>query len=119
MKFNLPPQTEPALWGAAGGAAVVAALGFMVLGWMTPGKAASIARAEADRAVATALTPICVDRFRRANGFEDHAVKLAAIDSSWERSTYIAKGGWATFDGSAEPNSTVAQACADIVGVKK
>jgi hypothetical protein len=35
--------------------------------------------------------------------------------SSWDRHTYIEKGGWATMPGSNEPNQAVARACANIL----
>jgi len=45
------------LWSAAGGAAVLAIVGFTWGGWVTGGGAAR----QADAAVSTALLPICAD----------------------------------------------------------
>lgn len=45
------------LWGAAGGAVVLAVVGFTWGGWVTGGAAAR----QADEAVSTALLPICAD----------------------------------------------------------
>jgi len=35
--------------------------------------------------------------------------------SSWMQDSYIEKGGWATFPGSASPDRSVAQACATLL----
>jgi len=118
MKFSLKlsPKVEPVLWGAAGGAAALAVIGFMFGGWVTGGTAAALARQQADTAVVTALAPICVDKFRQAKNVEENLGKLNAISYSWERGTYVSQGGWATMPGKSEPNSGVAQACAEMLG---
>ena len=117
MKFSLklPPQTEPVLWGAAGGAAALALVGFAFGGWVTGGKAAELARQQADKAVVAVLAPICVDKFRHAKNADENLGKLKAISYSWEKGTYVSKGGWATLPGNDEPNSGVAQACAEML----
>jgi hypothetical protein len=117
--LKIPPQTEPVLWGAVGGAAALAFVGFMFGGWVTGGKATELARQQSEKAVVTALAPICVDKFQLAKNADENLGKLTAISSSWEKSTYVSKGGWATFNGSTEPNSAVAQACADLLGSLK
>ena len=117
MKFSLQltPMVEAALWGAAGGAAGLAAIGFMWAGWVTGGKAAEMARQQADKAVISALAPICVDKFRHAKNADENLGKLNAIGYSWEKGTYVSQGGWATLPGNNEPNSAVAQACAEML----
>ena len=37
--MNIPIETKPALWGAAGGAVAAAIIGFTWGGWVTGGKA--------------------------------------------------------------------------------
>lgn len=117
MSFSLKmtPRMETAIWGVVGGAAGVAAIGFMFGGWVTGGKAAEMARQQADKAVIAALAPICVDKFRLASNAVENLGKLKAISYSWEKGTYVSKGGWATLPGSDEPNSGVAQACAELL----
>ena len=115
MKFALSPKIEAGLWGAVGGAAVLALVGFMFGGWVTGGKAKELAQERADKAVVAALAPICVDKFRQATNAAENLVKLKAIAYSWEKGTYVSQGGWATFPGSSEPNSAVAQACAEML----
>jgi hypothetical protein len=119
MAFSLKmtPKVETALWGAVGGAAALAAAGFIFGGWVTGGKAEQMAQQRADKAVVTALAPICVDKFRHASNVTENQGKLNAISYSWEKGTYVSKGGWATMPGEKEPNTAVAQACAEMLSV--
>jgi hypothetical protein len=57
--MNIPVQTEPALWGIAGGALALAIVGFSWGGWTTAGKADSTTKALVDTAVVSALAPVC------------------------------------------------------------
>ena len=117
MAFSLriTPKVEAGFWGAIGGAAALAIVGFTFGGWVTGGKAAELARAQAEKAVVSALAPICVDNFRHAKNADENLGKLKAIGYSWEKGTYVSQGGWATLPGSSEPNSGVAQACAEML----
>lgn len=115
FSMKLTPNTEAALWGAAAGAGVLAFVGFMFGGWVTGGKAAELARQQADKAVIAALAPICVDKFRHAKNADENLGKLNAISYSWEKGAYVTQGGWATMPGNAEPNSAVAQTCAEML----
>jgi len=117
MKFSmkLSPKVEHILWGAVGGAAFCAFVGFMFGGWVTGGKAKELAQEQSQKAVVAALAPICANKFRHATNAAENLVKLKAIAYSYEKGTYISQGGWATFPGSSEPSSAVAQACAEIL----
>lgn len=115
FSLKLTPKVETAIWGVVGGAACTALIGFVFGGWVTGGKAAEMARQQADKAVIAALAPICVDKFRHASNAAENLGKLNAISYSWEKGTYVSKGGWATLPGSDEPNSGVAQACAELL----
>jgi hypothetical protein len=117
MKFSLKltPKVESAFWGALAGAAGLALVGFAFGGWVTGGKAAEMARQQAEKAVITVLAPICVDKFRHAKNADENLAKLNAISYSWEKGTYVTQGGWATLPGNVEPNSGVAQACAEML----
>jgi hypothetical protein len=114
--LKMTPKIESALWGAVGGAVALAVGGFVFGGWVTGGKAAEMAQQKSDKAVVAVLAPICVDKFRHAANAETNLGKLSAISYSWEKGTYVSKGGWATFPGNDEPNSAVAQACAEMLG---
>ena len=117
MKFSmkLTPKIESMLWGACGGAAALAIAGFMFGGWVTGGKAKEMAQQQSDKAVIAVLSPICVDKFRHAKNADENLGKLNAISYSWEKGTYVSAGGWATMPGNTEPNSAVAQACAEVL----
>ena len=115
FSMKLSPKVEAVLWGAAGGAAGLALIGFAFGGWVTGGKAAEMARQQADKAVIAALAPICADKFRHANNATENLGKLNAISYSWEKGTYVSNGGWATLPGNGEPNQGVAQASAELL----
>lgn len=115
MNFALTPKIEAALWGAAGGAIALAAVGFVFGGWVTGGKATEMARQQSDKAVIAALAPVCVDKFQHAANSGEHLGKLKAISYAWDKGSYVSNGGWATMPGHSEPNSGVAQACAELL----
>jgi hypothetical protein len=110
----LPANTSAYLWGAFGGAAVLAIVGFSWGGWTTGGTATRNASTAAHDAVVAALAPICVDRFR---GQSDAAARTAdlAKTSTWERGAVIEKSGFATMPGAKSADSDVARACAAIL----
>jgi hypothetical protein len=100
--------------GAAGGAILLAIIGFMWGGWTTQGKHLDALKVATDTAVVTALAPICVDSFLK--GADASAQKAEMMKASaWNRGDFIAKGGWATVPGATAPNSAVAKACADLL----
>jgi hypothetical protein len=104
--------------GAIAGGVITLILGFGWGGWMLQSKAQKMADQSATTALVAALTPICVDRFQRAADSKTTLVALKATDS-WQQDTFVGKGGWATFAGSAEPNRDVAEACAKVLSDKK
>lgn len=114
--MNIPTETKPMLMGAAGGALVMAFVGFTWGGWVTGGKAEAAALDRANTAVVTVLAPICVDKFKRAS---DSAAKLTALKGTdaWSRGEYVAKGGWATGVSEITPERQVlvANACASLL----
>lgn len=116
FSLRLTPKVESTLWGVVAGAAIVALVGFAFGGWVTGGTAAAMARQQVDKAVISALAPICADKFRHAGNVQDNLSKLNAISYSWEKGEYVSKGGWATMPGNAEPYRGVAEACAELLG---
>lgn len=114
--MKLPPQTVPALWGAAGGAVLIALIGFTWFGWVTAGTAEKTAREKSETAVVAALTPVCVEKFKESADVAKNFEALKKIEYSWEKGTFVEKGGWATAPGAEKPNSAVAQACAEALG---
>jgi hypothetical protein len=115
--MNIRPEVKPAFWGAAGGALVLAIIGFAWGGWMTGAKAREMAEKNADTAVVSVLAPICAQQFR-AQG--DAAAKLEELTklSGYEQGPFIEKGGWATMPGAEMAVSGVARGCASILTTK-
>jgi hypothetical protein len=104
--------------GAVTGSVLTMIVGFGFAGWQMQSNAERRADVRVDKAVIDVLTPICVDKFRRAADVKATTVALNATDS-WHRDTFLEKGGWATFPGSKEPNAGVAEACARILSGEK
>jgi hypothetical protein len=117
--MRVPQWCKPAFWGAVAGAVAIMIVGFSWWGWTIRSTAQSMARARADAAVVAVLTPFCVANFLQQ---PDAAVKLAELQktsSSYSQSQVVVKGGWATLDGSKEPNYGVARACAEALAETK
>ena len=114
--MNIPVETKPAIWGIAGGAIAVAFVGFNWGGWVTGGKAESVAAQRAKEAVVVALAPICVDKFQHAGDAVANTAALKKTDS-WSQAEFVEKGGWATVPGPGNPEqvSAVARACAALL----
>ena len=109
------PSLKPGIWGAVIGAIGISVIGFSSLGWTLGSTAERMAKERAQTAVVDVLTPICVEKFQHQ---ADAATKLIEFKkvSSWDRRSFIEKGGWATMAGSDAPNSAVVSACAERLG---
>jgi hypothetical protein len=70
----------------------------------------------ADAAVVDALTPVRIARFEAQADAVAKLAEFRKISTSWDKQSFIEKGGWATTPGSAAPNSDVATACAEKLG---
>ena len=109
------PSLKPGIWGAVIGAAAISVVGFSSLGWTLGSTAERMAKERAQTAVVDVLAPICVEKFQHQI---DAATKLIEFKkvSSWDRRSFIEKGGWATMAGTDAPNSAVVSACAERLG---
>lgn len=116
--FKIPAETKPALWGAVAGAIIVSVVGFTWGGWVTAKSADEQANRLARDAVVTALAPICADKFRQNVNAAANLEEMKKIDS-WRQGTFVKKGGWATFSGSENADTAVANACAELLGAPK
>ena len=112
--MKIPTQVMPAFWGAIGGAAALAIVGFGWGGWITAGAAEAIATEKANIAVVSALAPICVENFNRS---KDGTAQLAALKKAraWEQGDFVAKQGWAALPGQSAINSSMASRCAELI----
>jgi hypothetical protein len=114
--MRMHPAVKPAVWGAVAGAIGVTIVGFSSLGWMLGSTAEQMANQRADVAVVAALTPVCVAKFEAQTDAKEKLVEFKKVSASWDQSSFIEKGGWATIPGSDKPNSEVARACAEKLG---
>ena len=104
-------KTKFGLLSAAGGAIVLAVVGFNWGGWVTTGSAEAMAKEIAANAVAERLGSICV---AQANRDLQKGQKLSEMKGQdvWERGRYIEKQSWAIMPGDEKADSKVADACA-------
>jgi hypothetical protein len=91
-------------------------VGFWALGWTLASSAERMAKDRADAAVVDALTPVCVARFQAQADAAATLTELKKVSTSWDRRSFIEKGGWATTPGSTTANLDVATACAEKLG---
>ena len=111
MKMN--DRLNGFVWGACVGALVAIITG-LSMGWVVSGSRAEVmAKKGAEAALITAMTPICVDRFQRADGSVDRLATLKKIDASWERRNFVQKGDWAKIGQNS--SFELADACADAL----
>ena len=100
--------------GAAGGAI---ALAMVTSSWdlmLTPGAAERLAKKRADAAVAQALAPFCVEKFRSQKDASAKLVELKKQDE-YQQAAFIEKGGWATVPDGSATNSGAAKVCAEML----
>jgi hypothetical protein len=112
--MEAPSDLKAALWGAAGGAAVLTAVGLMWDGWVTQRTAEAKARQLASGQVVSTLARTCVDKFRQQADVAARLTQLKASSSS-QQGLVIENGGWATMQGARAPDSAVARACAEVL----
>ena len=96
------------LQGAAAGAGVAMIVGFGWGGWTLGSNVEKVANERAGAATVAALAPICVDQFRGAVNASANLGELNKSSYSWDRETFIEKGGWAIMPGSDTANPAVA-----------
>jgi hypothetical protein len=113
MQLNVP-WLKPGVWGAIIGGVVTMIVGFSWMGWTLGGTAERMALERANAAVVVALTPTCVSRFMQQPNAAVKLKELQTIDS-WKQREFVEAGGWATSSGDKTPNSSVANACAEVL----
>ncbi len=104
----------PGLWGATGGAIVLAIIGFAWGGWVTGGTAQKMAEEMAEDAVVGRLAPICIVQYNQ-DSEKNQKLKDLKEEGSWKRDDYVEKQGWATMPGEKEADSKVAEKCAEML----
>ena len=111
---NWAEKIKIGVWGAIIGAIITMIIGFAWGGWVTGGTAQATAKEVADTAVLDRLVPICVAQFNQ-DPEKDQKLKELKEKSSWERDKYVNKQGWATMPFEKEPDSEVAEKCAEKI----
>ncbi len=108
--MTTPEWLKPGIYGALIGAVFVGVVGFSWGGWVTGGRADSLARTVAHDSVIAALVPVCVDLSRTDT---DRLAKLETIRaaSTYQRRDAVMAAGWATIPGYDDPNRDLALAC--------
>ena len=114
MHMRQPTWLKPGIWGVIVGAVATMIIGFSWLGWTLGSTADRLARARIESAVASALTPICVQSFMKQADAPKQLTGLKGIES-WRQREVVEKGGWATMPGSTTPADGVASACAEAL----
>ncbi|ANK81941.1 MAG: hypothetical protein TEF_14895 [Rhizobiales bacterium NRL2] len=110
--MNTPVWTKPALFGAAGGAALLALVGFAWAGWETGGSAEQMAAQRAHAEVVAALVPFCV---QNAGADPQRVAVLTRMKEAptYSRAEMLMESGWATMPGDERPDRSLANACLD------
>ncbi len=108
MKPETGGKVRFGVWGLICGAVIAMIIGFAWGGWTTRGTS----QQNTEAAVLTTRAAICVAQFIKDPTYKEKLKELKAVDS-WERSTFIEKGGWDRMPGEAKASYTVSRACAD------
>jgi len=83
-------------------------IGFVWGGWTT----AWTSKEMSGKAVLASQAAICVAQFMKEANHEEKLKELEKVNS-WQRSEFIAKGGWDKMPGQKEADFGVARACSD------
>jgi hypothetical protein len=111
MKMN--DRLNGFLWGTAMGAGAAVIVG-LSMGWIVSTATANVmANERAETVLVAAMAPICVTRFRDAEGYAANLTALKGIKASWERRDYVVKGNWANVG--KDTNYAIAAACAEAL----
>ena len=110
------PSLKPGIWGAVIGAVTISVVGFSSLGWTLGSTADRMAKERAQTAVVDVLAPTCVEKFQHQTDAATKLIEFKKVSSSWDRRSFIEKGGWATMAGADAPNLAVVTACAERLG---
>ena len=100
------------VWGLICGALIATILGFAWGGWTTE----RTTQRMGEEAVLATRAAICVAQFMKDPNHEEQLQALGKL-SSYQRSTFIEKGGWDKMPGEEKAVWTVARACADGLDV--
>ncbi len=113
--MTVSANVKPALWGAAGGAIVLAIVGFSWGGWVTGSTAKTMAQEHANVEIAKVLAPICFLQFQQQPDSAAKLVELKGLTGSYQQASYVEKSGAAMMPGGDKALKGVGQACAELL----
>ena len=113
--MTISANLKPALWGAVGGAIVLAIVGFSWGGWVTESTAQSMAQEHANVEIAKVLAPICFLQFQQQPDSAAKLVELKGLTGSYQQASSVEKSGAAMMPGADKPLKGVSQACANLL----
>lgn len=106
------PTKGMLVWSCAAGAVAAIVVGFAWGGWVTGGGAKKMVQQASVTARSELVAAICVDRFKALTDAPAQLVALKGLQS-WDRGTFIEKGGWAAMPDQAAPSKIETKLCAD------
>jgi len=113
QRWEASRPTKTALfWSCAVCVVATIVVGFTWGGWTTGGTARSMAREAALTSRNELAAAVCVDRFEAAGDAPAQLVALKAL-GSWDRGSFVEKGGWAAMPDEVDPGKGAARLCAD------
>lgn len=113
MIFN-KEKLKTSVWGAILGAIITMIIGFGWGGWVLGGTAQTNADKMVSDALLDRLVPMCVAQFNKDEE-KDKKLRMLTDKGYWERDKYIKEQGWATIPYEKEPDSWVAEKCAELI----
>src|SRR3954449_2595176 len=106
------PTKTLTIWSCAACAAGTILVGFTWGGGTTGGTARSTAQEPALSYRNELAAAVCVDRFKAAGDASAQLVALKAL-GSWDRGTFVEKGGWAAMPDKVAPGDGTARLCGE------
>src|SRR3954469_10954511 len=106
------PTKTLTFWSCTACVAATMVVGFTWGGWTTGGTARAMAQDAALSSRNELAAAVCVDRFRAAGDASAQLVALKAL-GSWDRGSFVEKGGWAAMPDKVAPGDGTARLCGE------
>jgi len=116
LKPEIAAKIKYGIWGLILGGIISTVVGFGWGGWSTTAKTEKMS----NEAVLASQAAICVAQFVKQPNYEEKLKEIEKINS-WERDTFIEKGGWDKMPGQEKADYGVSDACVDglVLLIKK
>ena len=109
------PSKTALFWSCVASAVITIVIGFTWGGWVRGATAQSMAETRVEDAVAKRLAQICVIQAKRDPARDQKLKELKSVLTTYERSDYVSKQGWAKMPGDQEADNKVADDCAELL----